>query len=460
MSQTPLRSSERWKELFTGRGPLVIALGAIILGLLLLCVFAILLVRDFRDGDVQQAGEPTPFPSPVQADSDDVIIGGISGSTAISLTVNAPTRLQVGGEQFAVRPEPIEEDGTWEPEVGEGQTGLWVYGTLINYVIGLPDNDDNRNLLENLDAGDELVLTMRDGSAYTFAVTNREYVSRNRTDLFEQNLPGITLILLRARGDERLVVQGDYVVDTSLGTGNGVASNEVALGETAQLDEIRLTALEATSLFDRPEAPPGFVFYVIDLQVENVGTTPLDLSQLSFSLRDNLGNQYAVNPQATQLRLGTYQPPTGVVPPGSMQQISIAYQIPAGLASPNLTLVVSREGGSGQIQVTIPFAAGEMEAAQTAAVSLQSAEISADGTSITLMGQVTNGGSQPLVVNESAVSLVSNGTVHLMLSTNPAFPWVVPAGQSVAFSVTFQRPAGSEAVFTLLNRPFQLSGLR
>lgn len=460
MSQSSFRSSDRWKELFTGRGPLVVALAAIVVGLLLLCVFALLLVRDFQDGDLDQAGEPTPFPSPVSVGAEDVIIEGIGGSTAISLTVNAPTSLRVGGEQFAVRPEPVEEDGTWEPEVGEGRTALWVYGTLINYVVALPDNDENRALLENLTAGDEIQLTMRDNTQYTFAVTNREYVGQNRTDVFEQSMPGVTLILLRARGDERLVVQGDYVVDTSLNGENGGAGSEVALGETAQLDQLRLTVTGATVLFNRPEAPPGFTFYVVDLQVENVGVTPIDLSNLRFVLRDNLGNQYALNPQATQLGLGTYSPPTGVLPAGDMQQMSIAYQIPAGLTSPTLTLVVTREAGTGQIQVTIPFTAGAEEAAQAATVSLQSAEVSGDGTSITLMGQITNSGSQSLAVDETDVSLASDGTVHLMLSTNPAFPWVVPAGQTVAFSVTFQRPAGSEAIFTILYRPFQLSGLR
>lgn len=458
MSQTPPSNSDRLRELFAGRGPLVVALAAITIGLLLLCVFAILLVRDFRGGDL--AGDPTPFPSPVSVGTEDVIIGGISGSTAISLSLNAPTSLRVGGEQFTVRPEPVEEDGTWEPELGEGRSALWVYGTLINYVIGLPDNEDNRALLENLAAGAEIQLTMRDNTQYTFAVTNREYVSRNRTDVFEQSMPGITLILLRARGDERLVVQGDYVVDTSLSAENGNAGNEVALGETAQLDQMRLTVTGATSIFDRPEAPPGFAFFVADLQAENVGTAPIDLNRLRFVLQDNLGNQYALNSQATQLGLGSSAPPAGTLAAGQSRQMSIAYQIPAGLASPTLTLIISREGGTGQIQVTIPFTGGQEETAQAATVNLQSAQVSEDGTGLILMGQISNNSSQPLAVNESNVSLTSNGTVHLILSTNPALPWIVPAGQTIPFSLTFQRPASGEAIFTILNRPFQLSGLR
>jgi hypothetical protein len=110
--------------------------------------------------------------------------------------------------------------------------------------------------------------------------------------------------------------------------------------------------------------------------------------------------------------------------------------------------------------VTIPFAGSSEEALSNSVITLQNAEVSADGTGLVLLGQLTNGSNQSLVVNQSDVSLLSDGTVHLMLSTNPAFPWVVPPGQTFPFSLSFQRPAGGEAVFTILNRPYQLSGLR
>jgi hypothetical protein len=58
------------------------------------------------------------------------------------------------------------------------------------------------------------------------------------------------------------------------------------------------------------------------------------------------------------------------------------------------------------------------------------------------------------------VTLTSEGTNYLMLSTSPAFPWVFSPAQRQPFAVTFQRPAGSTAIFTILNRSFQLTGLR
>ncbi|HSM55249.1 MAG TPA: hypothetical protein VK879_03765, partial [Candidatus Sulfomarinibacteraceae bacterium] len=428
--------------------PLMVAIGAILIGLCLLTVFAILLLRG--QGILGNGGEPTPFPAADVATENDVIVGGLSGSTPVSLTLNMPTSLQVGTQTFGVRPEPVDEDGIWAPELTEGRTALWVYGSLINYVIGLPSNNDNRSLLESMGPGDELLLTMRDGTVHRFAVTNREYVSTDRRDVFEQSTPGLTLILVRASGDERLVVQADYVVDTtsagSVDDDSAGAGNAVELGETAQLGNLRLTVTDASALYDRAEAPPGFIFYLVNFQIQNAGTQPVDLGELRFVLNDDLGNQYAMNQQAAQIgaaEAGGNQPPSGVLASEEMRNATAGYQIPAGLSSPRLTWIVRRAGGTGQIQVSIPFAETSAAAAQQATVNLQGAEVSADGTGLVLTGQITNNGSQPLIVSESNVTLMSNGTVHLMLSTNPAFPWTVPPGQSVPFSLSFKRPSGA-----------------
>lgn len=455
MSETPPSGDYSLRDVLSNR-PLLLALGAVFIGLCLLVVFAVLLLRGV--GGIGENGEVTPFPSPVAGGATDVIIAGISGSTTVSLTLNAPTTLQVGTERFSVRSEPVQPDGTWDPDVGESETALWVYGTLINYVVGLPDNEENRTLLESLSSGNETTLSLRDGTEHRFAVTNREVVPSTRTDVFAQNRPSLTLILLRAQGDERLVVQADYVADPAAVVGEGPAGTTVELGEVAQLDTLRVTVEEAAALYDQPGAPSGFIFYVVDFRVQNAGSQPIDLTRLRFVLSDELGNQYAANLQAGQF--GAYEPPTSVLAPGQSRQATVGYQIPAGLSAPTLTWNVAREGGTGQIQVVLPFAESDAGASQNAVVSLQSAEISADGTTLLLSGQLTNNGSQPLVVNEAGVSLRSDGTLHLMLSTNPAFPWAVPPGQTLSFAVSFQRPSLGEAVFIVASQPFQLSGLR
>ena len=94
-------------------------------------------------------------------------------------------------------------------------------------------------------------------------------------------------------------------------------------------------------------------------------------------------------------------------------------------------------------------------------MSLARVEVSTDLASLILGGQVTNLGTQPIVITESDVSLqTQDGSIYLLLSTNPPFPWTVPPGQTVQFFLTYQRPPTDTAVFRVLNQGFQLTSLR
>jgi hypothetical protein len=267
----------------------------------------------------------------------------------------------------------------------------------------------------------------------------------------------LTLILLGTEGDERLVVRGRYVVPQARSSGG--QSPVLELGETALLEDVQVTVTGATYLLDRPEAPAGFAFYLVDFQIQNVGLTALDTNNLRLTLLDELGNQYALSPVASQL--GNYRPLVGFLNSNQSAEATAGYQVPIGLSSTVLSWVAAREDTGGQVQVTIPFTGGP-GVASAARVNLSQAEVSQDLTSLILGGQVVNLGDQPLLVTEEEVVLrTADGSLYLMLSTNPPFPWTVAAGQSIQFLVTFQRPlSASTAVFTVLNQPFELSGLR
>jgi hypothetical protein len=251
------------------------------------------------------------------------------------------------------------------------------------------------------------------------------------------------------------VVRGRYVISDNQAVTEG--ARLVELGETAQLENLQITATAANFLFDRPEIPPGFAFYLIDYQVQNIGSAAINTTGLQLVLADDLGNLYALNPTATQL--GSYRLLTGQIAPGQTVAATAGYQIPSGLASVNLRWTISLDDPNNFIAVNIPFKDAE-DSGQNAVVEVQQANVSLDGTSVVINGQITNLGEQPLVVNSNNVSLSGDGSIYLMLSTNPAFPWVVGPGQTTQFLVTFQRPTGSTAVFRILNQPFELAGLR
>jgi hypothetical protein len=441
-------------------------IGLAAVGILLICIFGFLLLRSLNqqpdaaataesDG---RSGTPTPFPSDAaggETAQEEPLVVGVSESSTVTLTLDAPVSLQVNGRSFSVQPQIIQADGVWNPAGLDENSAAWVYGTIINYVLGVADADQNEALLEQLTPDDEIALTTRSGQTHTFTFSGRQTVQPDSRDLFAQTTPGITLVLLQSGSEERLAVQGRYVVPE---TNNLGGSDLFELGETAQLGDVQVTLDSATYLPDRPEAPAGFAFFLADYTVQNLGLSALDTSNLEMTLVDELGNQYAVSPVAS--RLGNFQPLSGFINAGQQVQATIGYQIPVGLSSATLRWRVSYAGDNGQLVFSIPFPGGGASATGTA-VSLQDVALSPDGAGLILSGQVTNMSNQPVVVSENDVSLrTEDGSTYLLLSVRPAFPWTAPAGQQVPFTVTYQRPPASTAIFTVLNQPFQLSQLR
>jgi hypothetical protein len=429
-----------------------------VIALLAACVMGFFLLRPYlaergQDGDTT-AGEPTPFPQTTAAVVEQPVIVGVSESGTFSVTLDAPATLDVLDRRWAVQPQNIGVDGLWAPEVAEGNAA-WVNGTIVNYVFGLADSGENRTFLEALAPGDRFAVTTRQGVTHNFTFDSRNLVPGSDRSVFNQQSPGITVLLLGGDAAERLVVRGRYEVDTADPGSTGAV---VQLGETAQMGDVQISPQASSFLTNRPEAPPGFGFFLIDFTVQNVGLTAVDASAYRFVLSDELGNQYALNPVAS--RLGNNPPLGGFINAGQSVTATAGYQIPAGLVSPTLTWNITAPDGT-QAQASLPFTAGGA-AGQSAVISLQEATITADMNNLIIIGQVTNMGAQPLVIAAEDISLrTPAGSDYLLLATNPPFPWTVPPNQTLQFSVTYQRPIGSaSAVFTILSQPFELSGLQ
>ena len=441
--------------------PALLLLGIVaIVALLAACIMGFILLRPMITGNEETsggtpaAGEPTPFPATTQQAAEQPVIVGVSDSGTISVTLDAPATLDVLGSQWAVQPQNIGADGLWNPEVEDDVTA-WVNGTIVNYVFGLNDSESNRALLESLAPGEQFQVTTRQGVVHTFSFDSRNTVASSDRNVFNQQTPGITLLMLGGDDENRLVVRGRYeVAATDQAAGGGV----IQMGETAQLGDAQFMPQASSFLTNRPEAPAGFGFFLIDFVIQNVGLSAIDTSAYRFTLTDELGNQYVLNPIAS--RLGNNPPLTGFINAGQSATATAGYQIPAGLVSPNLTWTITAPDGT-QVQATLPFTAGGT-AGESAVISLQQATITPDLNNLIIVGQVTNVGVQPMVLAPEDVSLrTPAGADYLLLATNPPFPWTVPPNQTLQFAVTYQRPIGSSsAVFTILSQPFELSGLQ
>jgi hypothetical protein len=457
-SPDPERSSglnNRFGGLLSQRGPLIIAIGASVAFLVLLCLFGYLLLRS------DESGEPTPTPpinvAEIELDTDVFPFQTISDSGAISQTLETPIFVEIAGNQFSVQAEVLSAADPWTPPIVNETTAAWVYGSVINYIFGLDNTKDNQTLLEELDEGDEVVLTTRSGAKSTFTVSSRREVASDDRDIFAQRSPGITILLIEEDSEEtRIVVQGRYVLSDT--KDDSKAGQIVEMGQTAQLESLQVTATGVATQYDRPEAPPGFAFLQIDAQVQNVGTAAYNTSSLNMVLADDIGNLYALNPTASQL--GNYPPLSGSVSPGQTILTTSGFQIPAGLSSPVLHWRITIAGSNSAIQIDIPFR-DTSAAAQQALIEVQEVTISPDGGSMLVVGQIVNAGEQIFLIDSGDVSLTSSpGTIFQMLSTNPGFPWSIPPDQTLLYGVTFQRPIGSDAIFTIDGQSFQITGLR
>ncbi|MFO7664132.1 MAG: hypothetical protein R6X18_16270 [Chloroflexota bacterium] len=440
--------------------PALLALAIVaIVALLAACGMGFFLLRDYLDRDdavTTTTGEPTPFPQVAEVVGEtQPLIVGVSDSGTYSVTLDIPAVLSLRDQQRSVEPQNIGADGLWNPDIDDPNATAWVNGTIINYVFGLPDTPANESLIESLAPGDQITVNTRQGTTHTFTFDSQAQVPNTDRSIFNQQTPGITLVLLGGEGSDRLVARGRYEVAAA---GSESSGNVIQMGETAQLGDVQITPEATSFLTGRPEVPPGFGIFLVDFRLQNVGLTAIDTSNYQFVLSDELGNQYALNPIASQL--GNHPPLSGFVNAGQVLNATAGYQIPAGLVSPNLTWTVTAPDGA-QIQAIFPFTAGG-DVGQSAVVSLQSASITADLNNLVIVGQITNVGVQPLVVTAEDITLLTpGGSAYILLATNPTFPWTVPPNQTLQFAVTYQRPIGADsAVFTVLNQSFDLSGFQ
>ncbi|GMQ78284.1 MAG: hypothetical protein BMS9Abin02_0785 [Anaerolineae bacterium] len=445
--------SQQIRSTYNKRRPLVIVLGIAAVGLILLGFFAYLLIRD--DGSEETTPKPTTV-AESSVDTDVVIIEAVGPTQSLTTTIASPIFLNIGGVEFSVQAEIIPQEGPWDPQTPNDTIALWAYGSVINYVFGLDDTNENRSLLERLQAGDEIAITTRTDIKTRFVVTSRQMVSSSDRDIFAQRQPQITLVLIE--GDleaERLVVQGTFT--SSEAPDALLPGSVVEMGQTAQIEGLQITVTGVRFQVDQAGIPSGFAYYTVDYQVQNVGTVPVNSDLLNLVLVDDLGNLYALNPTVSQA--GNNPMLSGQVLPGQSVMVTAGYQIPAGIKTTTLRWQVNNVNTGSQIQVNIPFEEGGGTEEQ-AVVQIQEVIVSPEGSNIIITGQITNLGQQPLVVEVGDVTLSSSGTVYLMLSTNPAFPWIIGPGQTLLYQVTFQRPVTQSATFTIVNQSFDLTGFR
>ena len=120
-----------------------------------------------------------------------------------------PETLEIDGVPFRVYPSAM-EGGRWRYENVEG-IASWIGGTVINWSFGVPALDYNLALFKRLGEGPnghegeddgerEALLRMSGGVVRHFKLQRPVQIERQQIEIFMQNQPGITIVLL---GDEQ-----------------------------------------------------------------------------------------------------------------------------------------------------------------------------------------------------------------------------------------------------------------
>jgi hypothetical protein len=348
----------------------------------------------------------------------------------------------------------VPQENAWVYPPERSGEGVWVCGTVVNYVIGLEPTVANEELVASLVPGDEITVQLSNGAVLLFRVAGRRDVAPGSDVATTQQQPRLTLVL--PRSDTWQITLADYAAEAE-------PAEPPTTGATAQLGQpvdvggIRVTVIEGY-LERRDDLPPGTAYFLVEFTVENPGEQPLTTDTFSMQLRDSLGNTYLVSPQASET--GEAGPLTGQIQPGASAQASAGYVVPDPLPTGEIAWIFSPRPVDEQVSVRIPYDDPVDGVALQPDVRVTDAFLSSDGSILIIEGEVQNRDTRALVVEPSDVTLSSSAGMGELVTEAPPLPWTIQPGQLQVVELQYQRPEASTVLLELLGYSFEISGVQ
>lgn len=354
-----------------------------------------------------------------------------------------PVGLSIAGNVYpvvAVMP----EEGRW-PIPNDTRTAVWVYGTVVNYVIGLPYTETTASELAALDSSARLTVTLSSGVSLVFGNPQTRRVAPNETaEVMAQQRPGLTLVLLSEQGSNRLIVQARYLPEESQ-----------TESDTQNLDTLNVEIVE----FWTDDAPDDDQnqYFQIEFNITNNGTEPVDPAVFNMVLEDGNGRQWPEDPEATDN--GYNGPLSGPLAPGESVEASAGYLVPQDLKPP-LSWIFRADPTIPQTTARFPIAYQPPQPAPAQPyVELTNAFADSTRNVIVINGMIANDGEQPLYVTLEDVALSSSEGESELRASTPLLPWTINAGGEQRFELQFTWPDEVDAVLiNVLGFTFQLEG--
>jgi hypothetical protein len=424
--------------------------GMIFLALVCMAVGIVLLAR--RGGETVLA---TPYAA--SGTSGSQTLAGPGGT--VPLTQTSPSAIELKGRRFDVIPVEVAK-GAWpyQPNTLKGDKAAWVFGTLINYVVGLEGNSTNASLLQDLTEADSIKMTTMSGRVVTFRYLGRQWVTVDKTDVFRQLRPGLTLVLLGEKGDQRLVVSAGYMAENEP---TPVGSATAKIGSTVEVGGARVRVINGRLVKNVAGLPAGNAYYQVDFSVTATGAGALDASLFQVDLLDASGKRYALSIPASQA--GTYGPPGGQLLPGITITATAGFIVPDTLPGANVIWSFSPQAASAspaRFQLPTTGLAPAPDPRSLVVAQVTQARYSPDGQELIVSGGLGNTGKEAVAISLSDINLQSGASLIAVNSTDPPLPWTLQPGQNLAFVIRFVRPPAGTAIFRVLQSSFELGGLQ
>jgi hypothetical protein len=372
---------------------------------------------------------------------------------------NLPKVLHIRGRSILISPVTL-TNGQWKSSAQAGQAE-WVYGTLINYLIGLPALEANSDMLKALGATDEISIDLANGQSLNFKFVGRQLVTANTAEVFAQTKPGLTIILLGENTDQRLVITASYIADSEIGKPS--PGGYAQINTPIDIGGARVTVLSARLVYNAPGIQVGSAFYLVDFSVENIGTTPLEVSGFQIQLQDYAQQKYNLSTAASAL--GPNPAPKGTLQPGSLNTFMSGFEVPTNVTGPVLVWIFSPQANfKAQANVAVPLIGPTPtpDPKTKVAVQITQAYYTPDQTELVLVGGIGNTGGAPIAISVADVSLkTQNGEFAKLEGADPGLPWNLAPGQNQTFTLRFTRiPPSPSAVLKILLATFELNGLQ
>jgi len=384
---------------------------------------------------------PTPFSPPIVE----------VGESRMPLAV--PVLLEAGGRSIQVQPSNPQGQDPWTAPAGQPGAATWIYGTVVNYVLGLEPTADNREMMDGLRKGDPILLRLSSGTRLTFRVQERQTVTAGTEALFAQTRPGLTLVLRDP--DTWSVVTADFEAATepTPAAGEALAGTEQAV----QVGDTRVTVIEGHAERGGAGLPSGTMIYFVEFSVRNTGTAPLNPAVFLMVLEDGLGNRYTPSTSASEA--GRYGSLPDTIGPGQEVNGSAAYVVPDTLPGPNLIWIFSPSPTLElRARFSIPYSP-PTPPATLPEVRVLEAFLGEGGAILHIVMEIHNPGNAPLTVGDQDISLSSSAGPGELRAAAPPFPWTIAAGDTRQVELQFARPGASTAVVTVLGYTFEISGM-